>query len=156
MILLDNQSKLVPGNAVAALLINEDGECLMQLRDPIASIFYPDHWGCFGGGLEPHDANLESGLQRELYEEIGIKFNVERFAKFTSFTFDLQFCGREIIDRTYYCIKISDRETKALVLGEGAEMAFFSYENLIAQSKVVPYDAYAAWLYYSQDRLKDD
>ena len=35
------------GDAVAAIIVDEDGRYLMQLRDDIPRIFYPGHWGCF-------------------------------------------------------------------------------------------------------------
>ena len=35
-------------DAVAGILVLEDGRYLMQLRDDIPGIFYPDHWGLFG------------------------------------------------------------------------------------------------------------
>src|SRR5262252_4231561 len=38
-------------DAVAAIITVEDGRYLMQLRDDIPRIFYPGHWGCFGGAV---------------------------------------------------------------------------------------------------------
>ena len=40
-------------DAVAALLVLEDGRYVMQLRDTLPQIFYPGHWGCFGGAVNP-------------------------------------------------------------------------------------------------------
>ena len=42
-----------PHDAVAALLVHEDGSYIMQLRDSKPEIFYPGHWGCFGGQSIP-------------------------------------------------------------------------------------------------------
>jgi hypothetical protein len=38
-------------NAVAAIITDERGRYLMQLRDDIPGIFYPGYWGCFGGAV---------------------------------------------------------------------------------------------------------
>ena len=53
---------------VAALLVLDDGRYVMQLRDAIPRIFYPGHWGCFGGAVEAGE-EPEQALRRELAEE---------------------------------------------------------------------------------------
>ena len=40
-------------DAVAALIVLDDGRYLMQKRDDFPAIWYPGHWGLFGGGVEP-------------------------------------------------------------------------------------------------------
>ena len=45
----------------------------MQLRDDIPGIFYPGHWGLFGGAIEK-DENFEEALIRELSEELSYEF----------------------------------------------------------------------------------
>lgn len=68
-------------NASAALIVLEDGRYLMQLRDDKPAIFYPDHWGCFGGGVEG-DETTEQALMRELDEELGLRpAGVEYFTR---------------------------------------------------------------------------
>jgi 8-oxo-dGTP pyrophosphatase MutT (NUDIX family) len=59
---------LRPAHAVAALLQLSDGRYVMQLRDSNPNIFYPDHWGCFGGAVDPGEAPAVA-LVRELREE---------------------------------------------------------------------------------------
>ena len=56
-------------DAVAALLILDDGRYVMQLRDTLPTIFYPDHWGCFGGAVGEGETPL-AALKRELQEEL--------------------------------------------------------------------------------------
>ena len=46
------------GNATAAILVLEDGRYLLQLRDNIPEIWYPDHWGPFGGGVNPGEDEI--------------------------------------------------------------------------------------------------
>ncbi len=48
--LTDNRP-LRASDAVAAIITVEDGRYLMQRRDDIPGIFYPGHWGCFGGAV---------------------------------------------------------------------------------------------------------
>jgi hypothetical protein len=48
---LTDESPLQTGDAVAAIIVVEDGRYLLQLRDDIPRIFYPGFWGCFGGGF---------------------------------------------------------------------------------------------------------
>ena len=43
-------------HAVAALLQLSDGRYLMQLRNSNPDIFYPEHWGCFGGAVDAGEA----------------------------------------------------------------------------------------------------
>ena len=47
-------------DAVAAIITVENGRYLMQLRDDIPRIFYPGHWGCFGGAVRPGESRLEA------------------------------------------------------------------------------------------------
>ena len=46
---LGARATLRPAHAVAALLQLADSRYVMQLRDAKPNIFYPDHWGFFGG-----------------------------------------------------------------------------------------------------------
>ena len=55
---------------VAIAIIHQDGKFLMQLRDDLPNIFFPGHWGFFGGHLEPGE-DADTGVRRELFEEIG-------------------------------------------------------------------------------------
>ena len=67
---LGSRTTLRPAHAVAALLQLSDGRYLMQLRDSNPDIFYPEHWGCFGGAVDPGEAPT-AALVRELKEELG-------------------------------------------------------------------------------------
>ena len=53
---LTDQHPLQGDDAVAAIITVEDGRYLMQLRDDIPRIFYPGHWGCFGGAVGPDES----------------------------------------------------------------------------------------------------
>ncbi len=66
---LTAEDKIQGDDAVAAILVLDDGRYVMQLRDAISRIFYPDHWGCFGGAVNAGEAPLDA-LYRELNEEL--------------------------------------------------------------------------------------
>lgn len=53
--LIAGEGPLSVGDAVAAIICVEAGGYLMQLRDARPDIWYPDHWGLFGGALEPEE-----------------------------------------------------------------------------------------------------
>lgn len=50
------------------ILYTKDGKVLLQHRSPDAPRS-PNHWGCFGGGIEG-DETPEQAVRRECYEEI--------------------------------------------------------------------------------------
>ena len=45
-------SPLHPGDAVAAIIVFDNGKYLLQLRDDKPGIFFPAHWGLFSGGVD--------------------------------------------------------------------------------------------------------
>jgi 8-oxo-dGTP pyrophosphatase MutT (NUDIX family) len=148
---LRNDTDLVPSNAVVGLILLEDGRYLMQQRSQLPGIFYPGHWGLFGGGVEP-DETAEVALARELREELAIEgFDA---AYFTEFTFDFGYCGHPRVWRRYYRIELGDRIVRQMVLGEGSEMRAFAADDILLQPRVVPYDAFAIWMDASQRRAR--
>src|SRR5205085_11015572 len=56
-------------NAVAALIVVDGSGYLLQRRDNVPQIFFPDHWGLFGGAIDPGETP-EAALRRELREEL--------------------------------------------------------------------------------------
>ena len=58
--------------AAKALIVNEIGELLFQLRDSRADTLFPNKWDLFGGGVLTAESP-EEALERELEEELGIK-----------------------------------------------------------------------------------
>src|SRR5688500_7694038 len=86
--LLTKQGLLTPGNASVALIVLEDHRYLCQLRSTVSEIFYPGHWGVFGGAVEEGE-DPEAGLKREIREELSIEIDSAEY--FTEFTFDFSF-----------------------------------------------------------------
>ena len=64
-VFIDSSVPLRPDDAVAALIQPGKGHYLMQLRDPLDWIFFPGHWGLFGGTIEKGESDIET-LSREL------------------------------------------------------------------------------------------
>jgi 8-oxo-dGTP pyrophosphatase MutT (NUDIX family) len=149
---LGSRTTLRPSHAVAALLQLSNGRYLMQLRDSNPAIFYPDHWGCFGGAVDVGEAPV-AALVRELAEELGLAVDPAAAALFTQFTFDFAFAGDGIRLRTYYAVTLPQADLGGLVLGEGSDFADFEAERLLAMPRVVPYDAFALWMHHARGRI---
>jgi ADP-ribose pyrophosphatase YjhB (NUDIX family) len=141
---------LRPADAVAALLLLDDDRYVMQLRDANPQIFYPSHWGCFGGAVDTGEQAVEA-LRRELHEEIEFKMQEARW--FTRFEFDFSSLGHAPVYRIYYEVRVNDGEFRRFVLHEGAEMRAFSGKDLLAHERVAPYDAFALWMHMSRGRF---
>jgi 8-oxo-dGTP pyrophosphatase MutT (NUDIX family) len=137
-------------DAVAAIIVTEDGRYLMQLRDDIPRIFYPGHWGCFGGAMSDDEAPLEA-LRRELSEEL--EFEPDFGTEFVRFDFDLTQLGQARKFRIYYEIVISADRIARFVLHEGAEMRTFTANELFALPNVTPYDSFALWMHFARKRF---
>ena len=137
-------------DAVAAIITVEDGRYLMQLRDDIPRIFYPGHWGCFGGAVGPGEGRAEA-LLRELEEEL--EMQAPAATEFITLDFDLTKLGQKRCYRAYYEIATTEAEVRRFVLHEGADMGLFSAAELFALLHVTPYDSFALWLHSARARL---
>jgi 8-oxo-dGTP pyrophosphatase MutT (NUDIX family) len=149
---LSDQSSLQCGDAVAAIIVVEDGRYLMQRRDDVPTIFYPGHWGCFGGAVGPGE-DPRTALLRELQEELEWQSGIG--SEFVNFDFDLSHLGHRKYYRMYYEVKIREAEVSNLKLHEGAEMRLLSPERLF-MLPFVPYDSFATWLHLSRHRLSSN
>jgi 8-oxo-dGTP pyrophosphatase MutT (NUDIX family) len=143
---------LTPCDAVAAI-VTANGRYLMQLRDDHGGIFYPDHWGLFGGGIEPGE-NETDALIRELGEELGLAVAADEIRRFSTFKFDFFFAGGASVIRAFYEVPLEPARLKALRLREGRRMDLLKpAEALDPARKVAPYDAFAVWLHANRKRL---
>jgi 8-oxo-dGTP pyrophosphatase MutT (NUDIX family) len=147
----DRGVPLTGSDAVAALLVLDDGSYLLQQRDDKPDIWYPDHWGCFGGSVDPGEDPIDA-LRRELYEELELEFDEAEY--FTRFDFDLTRLGASRYYRMFYVVRVSAIQRAALVLHEGKAFGAFPGETVCRDLKVTPYDAFALFLHYSRGRFK--
>ena len=67
---------------VSAILINPQGQVLLQQRDDNPAIRYPGHWSLFGGTIEEGETPSEA-IAREVHEEID--FELRNFGLFREF-----------------------------------------------------------------------
>jgi 8-oxo-dGTP pyrophosphatase MutT (NUDIX family) len=144
------QPILQPEDAVAALIQLTDGRYVLQLRDAKPHIFYPDHWGCFGGAIDSGETP-EAALVRELGEELGLRLGENSFTRFTCFTHDFTFAGLRAIERLYFHMSLSD--LAGLRLQEGADIAAFPAQHALEKLRMVPYDAFALWMHHNRERI---
>jgi 8-oxo-dGTP pyrophosphatase MutT (NUDIX family) len=147
---LASATPLHPADAAVALLVLDDGRYLVQLRDQKPEIFYPGHWGLFGGALEPGEDST-AALKRELREELGLNDVSPRF--FTRFDFDLTTITGKKVYRAVFEVSLSSAAMAELVLGEGSAMAALPADDLLLNRRVVPYDAFAIWLHSHRHRF---
>lgn len=141
---------LHPGDAVAAIIVLEDGRYLLQLRDDKPGIFFPGHWGLFGGAVEEGEA-LEPALRRELKEELGLR--VADVHLVCQFDFDFKPIGLDFITRVFYEVLLPADTLSRIQLGEGEAVRAFSQTEVLSLSPVAPYDAFALWFHANRYRL---
>jgi len=150
---LGGEGLLRPADAAGALiLVGADQHYLMQLRDQKAGIFYPGHWGVFGGAIDKGETPDET-LRRELEEELGLAVKSMRY--FTEFSFDFSFCGLGRLTRRYFEVPVEFAALSELILGEGAALRVFSARDLLTGPRVVPFDAFAIWMHAAQRQIMD-
>ncbi len=120
-----------------ALVVDQAGRYLMQLRDDIPWIAYPGHWCLFGGAVEPGEDDL-AGMRRELIEELA--FDPVDLSRVIDFDYSIPRHGVRIRRVAVFETVIGDDLKSDLVLNEGAEMRFLTVNELLSQDRVVPWD----------------
>ena len=148
---MNSEPNLQAGNAVAAILLAADGRYVLQLRDDVPHIWYPGHWGLFGGSIDPGESEREA-LRRELREELELEVDVRHARLFTRFEFDLRPLGLQSCLRSSYEIVVGAAELSRVLLHEGSEVRSVPGDEALAM-KLVPYDAFALFLHHRQSRL---
>jgi 8-oxo-dGTP pyrophosphatase MutT (NUDIX family) len=149
---LGSRTRLEPQDAAAALLQLADGRYVLQLRDSNPKIFYPDHWGCFGGAVDAGETAARA-VVRELAEELGLRLGAADCAYFTEFTFDFGFAGHGVRRRHYYAATLPRTDLDGLVLTEGAALGAFTADEALGSKRLVPYDAFAIWMHHHRGRM---
>lgn len=104
---------------VAIAILYQQDHFLMQLRDNIPGIFYPGHWGLFGGHVEPGETP-DVAIERELLEEIG--YVPPALSKFGCYS------DSRVVRHVYHAPLTV--ELNQLVLNEGWDMGLLTPEQI--------------------------
>lgn len=104
---------------VAIAILYSSDQFLLQLRDNIASIKYPGHWGLFGGHLEPGETPAVA-MERELLEEIG--YAPPKLSEFGCYS------DSKVVRYVYHAPLTV--EVNQLVLNEGWDMDLLTPEQI--------------------------
>lgn len=107
------------GQGVSAIMINADGQVLLQHRDDNPNIRYPGHWALFGGSIED-DESPYAAARREILEETG--YNIENLGLFREFVQNNK--------REFAFVGEINASLAELTLSEGQGMDFVAPEEL--------------------------
>jgi 8-oxo-dGTP diphosphatase len=116
------------GQGVSAILVNRDGQVLLQQRDNNPAIRYPGHWSLFGGTIEDDESPADA-VAREVKEEID--FEMRNFGLFREF---VQNNKREFAFAGELSAQLGE-----LTLSEGQGMNFF-YPSQLKELQIRPDD----------------
>ena len=143
--------KLLAENASAAIIIDKKNNFLLQKRDNKKGIFFPGHWGLFGGAKNLNES-YENTLKRELDEEIG--FKPKNFNFYIKLSFELK---KKKIHRYFYISKFDNLSKMKISLNEGEKYKIFSKKELKnflnKKNLFVPYDQLALWFYINKVKI---
>jgi len=146
--------KLKPENASCAIIIDKNENIILQKRDNKRNIFFPDHWGLFGGAKKKNEKYINT-LKRELNEELG--FVPQKIEFFINLKFDINLLINKEINRYCYICFVSDLKKMDITLNEGKSFKIFSHNEIIKfiakKNKLVPYDYLALWIYLNKNKL---
>lgn len=144
--------RLHPRDAVAAIIVVPRRGYLMQLRDSRPDIFFPGHWGLFGGAIEPGESE-ENALRRELLEELQLDLPPGSPTYVSRLDFDWNRPGCVKNTRAFFEVTVPSEQIGSLILQEGAGMRIFAPDEALRLTPVTPYDAFALWLHVHRERI---
>ncbi len=148
---LTSSVPLRASSAVAAIIVVDRQRYLMQLRDDAPHIWYPGHWGLFGGAVDAGEDEI-AALRRELREELELELETAKL--FVRFDFDLTPMGLARYSRAFYEVPIGAEACQRLVLHEGAEMRALSGNDALSLPRLAPYDSFALFMHHHRRRIE--
>ena len=133
----------------SAVIIYFKEKILLVLRSNNKKIFYPNHYGLFGGAKEKNETHL-GAAKRELLEETNINILKQDIKYLLDINFS--FPNSKLINRKIYTYQINDLKKfkKIFILGEGVSQKFFTYNQIKNLPNIVPYDKLAIDLFFAR------
>jgi mutator protein MutT len=119
---------------VAIIVLNDQGEVLLQLRDNNPKISFANFWTLPGGVVESNETP-ELAAQRELEEETGLQLDLFEWKVYKRASKNLMF----MIEQHIF-VGSTIREVHELILGEGQALHFFRRKELPALSIAYGFD----------------
>ncbi|MFJ6354851.1 NUDIX domain-containing protein [Streptomyces sp. NPDC092046] len=116
----------------AALIVNDEGEYLLHLRDDLPGVVHPGTWSLLGGACDPDDSSLEETIARELEEEAGLVL-----AGLQPFTV-VRHRWEGAVGRVQVFRARWSGDARALPLTEGVMLAWFP-ARMIARLRMCPW-----------------
>jgi 8-oxo-dGTP pyrophosphatase MutT (NUDIX family) len=151
LLLSPQQKLLIPQNSSAAIVICNN-RYLLQQRDSKSGIFFPAHWGLFGGATEEGES-YQAALEREILEELSISATKNNTTHFMTMNFSINNTESESFCREFFISRLEEKELKEAKLGEGSRMQLFTAEEIFDQINMTPYDEFAIWLFMKENDI---
>ncbi|MDP6781806.1 MAG: NUDIX domain-containing protein [Alphaproteobacteria bacterium] len=115
--------------AAVAMLVSEDGEYLLQLRDGTPGIWYPEILCFFGGRIDAGE-DAETALRRELMEEL--EFSPRALTYFSFICYGTARFEPGIGCRCIYEVEVTKDDMAAMKQHEGAGTKLLSPEEVLS------------------------
>lgn len=112
-------------DVVSVMLVNPQGQVLLQQRDHTPGILFPGHWTIFGGAVEPGESPDEA-VRRELMEELELDLPLRRWHTYTC---PVRSVPGELDVIVHVYVGCTDRPVESLTLHEGMAMGYFDRES---------------------------
>ena len=146
--------KIKPENAACAIIIDKKNNFILQKRDNKKNIFFPNHWGLFGGAKNKNEKYINT-IKREINEELG--FVPKKISFFINLKFDMKILINKEINRYCYICTVEDLKKMKIVLNEGKKYKIFSKSEIkkfiLQKNLIVPYDYLTIWLFLNKNKL---
>ena len=105
------------------ILYNEDNEIMLQLRENIPEIRFPNCWVLFGGGIEANEFPKDA-ITREIFEETSMILTNPEFIRTYYYEDD-----KEVHHQYIFKYKI-DKGLRTLNITEGAGYKLYKKEDI--------------------------